>query len=272
MANTIRIKRRPSSGSAGSPSAASLYNGELAFNENDNTLYYAYGSGVGGISTAVPAIAGSGAYSLRGGTNASGTWPISVNGNSASVTDGVYTTGTQTINGLKTFGNNTTFNGYTAVGGGRGGGYVQNGTAGGSGGGGGGDQTQSGGAGTPGQGNAGGNGLDPSPEAGGGGGGAGAAGQAGQPNSGGAGGAGLAYSISGTPLFYAGGGSGGTATGAPGVNGTGGSGVGGNGGGPYTTPGAAGQAGSPFRGSGGGAGNPSAAGSTGQVVIKYLAA
>lgn len=103
MANTIRIKRRPSSGSAGAPSAASLYNGELAFNENDNTLYYAYGSGVGGISTAVPAIAGSGAYALRGGTNATGTWPISVNGNSASVTNGVYTTGDQTIEGTKTF-------------------------------------------------------------------------------------------------------------------------------------------------------------------------
>ena len=103
MANTIRIKRRPSSGSAGSPSAASLYNGELAFNENDNILYYAYGSGVGGISTAVPAIAGSGAYSLRGGTNATGTWPISVNGNSASVTNGVYTTGDQSVSGVKTF-------------------------------------------------------------------------------------------------------------------------------------------------------------------------
>jgi hypothetical protein len=103
MANTIRIKRRPSSGSAGAPSSASLYNGELAFNENDNILYYAYGSGVGGISTAVPAIAGSGAYSLRGGSNASGTWPISVNGNSASVTNGVYTTGEQTVGGQKRF-------------------------------------------------------------------------------------------------------------------------------------------------------------------------
>ena len=103
MANTIRIKRRPSSGSAGSPSAASLYNGELAFNENDNILYYAYGSGVGGISTAVPAIAGSGAYSLRGGTNATGTWPISINGNSAYATNAVYTTGNQNVNGEKTF-------------------------------------------------------------------------------------------------------------------------------------------------------------------------
>jgi hypothetical protein len=103
MANTIRIKRRPSSGSAGAPSSASLYNGELAFNENDNTLYYAYGSGVGGISTAVPAIAGSGAYALRGGTNATGTWPISINGNAAYATNAVYTTGNQNISGNKTF-------------------------------------------------------------------------------------------------------------------------------------------------------------------------
>jgi|688.fasta_scaffold49789_2 hypothetical protein len=113
MANTIRIKRRPSSGSAGSPSAASLYNGELAFNENDNILYYAYGSGVGGISTAVPAIAGSGAYSLRGGSNASGTWPISINGNSAYTTNAVYTTGNQTIEGTKIF---YTSGGSSAVG------------------------------------------------------------------------------------------------------------------------------------------------------------
>ena len=96
MANTIRIKRRPSSGSAGAPSSASLYNGELAFNENDNILYYAYGSGVGGISTVVPAIAGSGAYSLRGGSNATGVWPIGITGNSATVTSGVYTSRTLT--------------------------------------------------------------------------------------------------------------------------------------------------------------------------------
>jgi hypothetical protein len=104
MANTLRIKRRPSSGSAGAPSpASSLYNGELAFNENDNILYYAYGSGVGGVATSVPAIAGSGAYSLRGGTNATGTWPISIDGNAAYTTNAVYTTGNQTVQGFKTF-------------------------------------------------------------------------------------------------------------------------------------------------------------------------
>jgi len=96
MANTIRIKRRPSSGSAGAPSSASLYNGELAFNENDNILYYAYGSGTGGVSQSVPAIGGSGAYSLRGGTNATGTWPIAITGNAGTVTSGVYTSRTIT--------------------------------------------------------------------------------------------------------------------------------------------------------------------------------
>jgi len=37
MANTLRIKRRAAGGAAGAP--ASLANAELAFNEQDNTLY-----------------------------------------------------------------------------------------------------------------------------------------------------------------------------------------------------------------------------------------
>lgn len=94
MANTLRIKRRPSSGSAGAPS--SLYNGELAFNENDNILYYGYGSGIGGVATSFPSIGGSGAYTLLGGTNATGTWPIGITGNAGTVTSGVYTSRTLT--------------------------------------------------------------------------------------------------------------------------------------------------------------------------------
>jgi hypothetical protein len=114
MANTIKIKRRPASGAAGKPS--SLLNGELAFNENDNILYYGHGSGVGGAASTIEQIGGSGYFAHRSGINASGLWPISVTGNAGSVTDGVYTTGTQTINGLKTFGNTTTFNsGISAV-------------------------------------------------------------------------------------------------------------------------------------------------------------
>jgi hypothetical protein len=101
MANTIKIKRRPASGSAGKPS--SLYNGELAFNENDNILYYGYGSGVGGVASSIEQIGGSGYFAHRGGINASGLWPISVTGNAATVTNGVYTTGNQNIGGIKRF-------------------------------------------------------------------------------------------------------------------------------------------------------------------------
>jgi hypothetical protein len=40
------------------------------------------------------------------GTNASGTWNIGITGNAATVTNGVYTTGNQTIGGTKTFSSN----------------------------------------------------------------------------------------------------------------------------------------------------------------------
>ena len=100
MANKILIKRRPSGESSAKPT--SLYWGELAFNEASNTLYYGFGSGTTVLSD-TPAIAiyeigGSGSYSLRGGTNASGVWPISVTGNSSTVTSGVYS-GSTTVDG-----------------------------------------------------------------------------------------------------------------------------------------------------------------------------
>lgn len=61
MSNTVRIKRRASSGSAGAPS--SLANAELAFNEADDTLYYGKGSGgAGGTASTIEAIGGSGAF------------------------------------------------------------------------------------------------------------------------------------------------------------------------------------------------------------------
>ena len=55
---TIKIKRRASSGAAGSPS--SLKSGELAFNENasDKKLYYGYGDDGNGNATSVISIAG----------------------------------------------------------------------------------------------------------------------------------------------------------------------------------------------------------------------
>ena len=61
MSNTIRIKRRDSTGGAGAPS--SLENAELAFNEASNILYYGTGTGgAGGSATSVIAIAGNGAF------------------------------------------------------------------------------------------------------------------------------------------------------------------------------------------------------------------
>jgi hypothetical protein len=59
MADILRIKRRASPGSAGAP--ASLANAELAYNENDHTLYIGEGTGgAGGSATVVVPIGGTG--------------------------------------------------------------------------------------------------------------------------------------------------------------------------------------------------------------------
>lgn len=61
MSNTIRIRRRAAGGAGGAPS--SLANAELAYNEQDDTLYYGWGTGgSGGSATGVKAIAGPGAF------------------------------------------------------------------------------------------------------------------------------------------------------------------------------------------------------------------
>lgn len=61
MTNTVRIKRRAAGGASGAP--ASLENAELAYNEQDDTLYYGKGTGgAGGSATSVIAIAGPGTY------------------------------------------------------------------------------------------------------------------------------------------------------------------------------------------------------------------
>lgn len=75
MANQIRIKRRAAGGAAGAPSA--LKNAELAYNEQDNILYYGYGDDGSGNATSIIGIAGSG--------------------------NNVTITGTQTVSGDKTF-------------------------------------------------------------------------------------------------------------------------------------------------------------------------
>lgn len=60
MSSTIRIKRRAAAGAAGAPST--LKNGELAYNENDSSLYYGFGDDGAGNATSIPPIAGKGAF------------------------------------------------------------------------------------------------------------------------------------------------------------------------------------------------------------------
>ena len=60
MANTIRLKKRSASGSAGSPTT--LAPSEVAFNEADLKLYYGFGDDGDGTSSSIIAIGGSGAF------------------------------------------------------------------------------------------------------------------------------------------------------------------------------------------------------------------
>lgn len=72
MANTLRIKRRAAGGAAGAPS--SLQNAELAFNEQDDTLYYGKGTGgAGGSATTVIAIGGPGTFATINSPTFTGT-------------------------------------------------------------------------------------------------------------------------------------------------------------------------------------------------------
>ena len=168
---------------------------------------------------------------------------------------------------VPTNGNNSSFNGFTAYGGGVGGQYVpaKYPTSGGSGGGGTHTRVTPGNATDSNFGNAGGLGTE-NILVGAGGGGAGAAGQASTSSKGGNGGVGSQSSISGTSTYYAGGGGGGRRGGSP--HGNGGNGGGGNGGsngvnGSNNTGG----------GGGGGAGNTSKVGGdggSGIVIIRYL--
>ena len=62
MPNTIRIKKRSSSGAAGQP--GNLAPSELAFNENtgDLKLYYGYGDNGDGTASTIITVGGSGAF------------------------------------------------------------------------------------------------------------------------------------------------------------------------------------------------------------------
>jgi hypothetical protein len=214
------------------------------------------GGGAGGLIyySSYPVSAGT-KYSLS----------VGVGGNGSTTTDG-------SANG--TNGGNSLFGPLVAIGGGGGGSTQSPSTmaVGGSGGGAGSDSgNDTGGFGTAGQGNNGGN--NNTGQVGAGGGGAGAVGTsvtAGTdvPN----GGIGLAYSITGTSTFYAGGGGGGKFAGGSGNAGTGGLGGGGNGG-----KGVAGSNGTANTGGGGGGGgmvggvtgNSGGNGGSGIIIIAY---
>ncbi|HVM46634.1 MAG TPA: Ig-like domain repeat protein, partial [Candidatus Acidoferrum sp.] len=128
------------------------------------------------------------------------------------------------------------------------------------------------GTGIAGQGNNGGAGYDSKVVgqtfAGGGGGGAGAVGANGTTNAAGAGGVGLSYSISGSAVYYAGGGGGGAQNAPGGAGGNGGGGAGATG----TTNAVAGSAGTANTGGGGGGGSSGGAGGAGGagiVIVSY---
>ena len=75
MANIVRLKRRAAGGAAGAP--ASLKTTEVAYNEQDDTLYVGYGDDGSGNATSIRALAGAGAF--------------------------LGLTGDQTVGGIKTF-------------------------------------------------------------------------------------------------------------------------------------------------------------------------
>ena len=155
----------------------------------------------------------------------------------------------------------------TAIGGGGGGSDAASGGVGADGGSGGGSDYDSntGGSGTAGQGNDGGDSNNPSGQYGaGGGGGAGGAGTGGSTSAGGVGSVGLSNSITGSAVFYAGGGGGSTASAGGGAGGNGGGGAGGDGGAGSATDGTDG-----LGGGGGGidGGAPSGAGGDGVVIL-----
>ncbi|MCX6812715.1 MAG: DUF2341 domain-containing protein [Candidatus Berkelbacteria bacterium] len=228
-------------------------------------------TGLTSVAALVVAGGGSGGNGRAGGGGAGGlisnsSFAVSTQAYTITVGDG----GTSGNNG-----GNSVFSSLTAIGGGKGNAIGGNGSSGGSGGGAGVNYsgvTPTGGAGTSGQGNVGGNsyGVADNPRNSGGGGGAGSAGVSGalRPD----GGTGLANSISGSSVFYAAGGGGGWG-GSDRTNygsGVGGSGIGGNGG--SASPNANGTNGTNNTGSGGGGGGDGSGGlgGSGVVIIRYL--
>jgi len=241
--------------------------------------------GVNQVEVLVVAGGGGGGYDQSGGGGAGGLVYKSTHavtsGNSYTVTVGKGGTGSVAAT-TGTNGDNSVFDTITALGGGKAGGRGTGspaaGTSGGSGGGAGnwsGDQSggsalQGPSGGGTGYGNAGGSHSGDLATGSAGGGGAGGVGGPNSGNQGGNGGVGLAFSITGTSIYYAGGGGG---TSRLGTNPTGGNGGGGAGG--ANDDGKAGGNGTDGFGGGGGGGSGyyglGGRGGSGVVIIKYLA-
>ena len=234
----------------------------------------------GNVEVLVVAGGGAGGNNHAGGGGGGGliynaNYPV-ISGRSYTVVVGAGGVAAGTGANNNTNGGNSQFGTLVAIGGGAGGNRndtasTSPGQSGGSGGGGGGAQAiysanYAAGAGTNGQGNPGGVAVD---VVGGGGGGAGAPGEStatigGQ---GGTGGAGLQFSISGTPTWYAGGGSGSNGTNTTPANPLGGGGAGGS---TVGSNGTAGTANTGGGGGGGGAGNTTGSnGGSGIVIVRY---
>jgi hypothetical protein len=229
-------------------------------------------AGVSSVEVLVVAGGGGGASRHGGGGGAGGliyrsnypvtsgsSYTVTVGGGGAGAASGSSTIGTN--------GGNSVFDSLTAIGGGYGSSDSISGGSGGSGGGGRGNSNTPGGSAIQGQGFPGGRGTTQSPIIGGGGGGAGGPGSPGGAGPGN-GGNGLLFSITGTPVWYAGGGGGGASLGAAG-------GLGGGDGNLIAAVDSA-TAGPPNTGGGGGAGGHNdgtnwtgKAGGSGIVVLRY---
>ena len=238
------------------------------------------GGGAAGLISSGGSIGGSGGGGSGVGAYAApvGVYNINVGGGGVG---GYYSA---TVNAVPTNGGNSSLFGYSAIGGGRGGGEQNLGspslsyspTVGGSGGGGSHGGSTTGAAGTVNQGYAGGTGITAGPGySGGGGGGAGAVGgnATGTPDVPGSGGAGIINTINNTSTYYAGGGGGTSRSGAASSGGTGGGG-GNTGGAASGTSGTVGTGGGGGAGGGGGGGGfegeTGGNGGTGIVIIRYI--
>ena len=104
MANTIRLKKRAASGSAGAPTT--LAPSEVAFNENDKKLYYGFGDDGDGTSSSIITIGGEGAFSTL-------TTNQTISGNKTFT--GTVDLSGATLSGNTTFGNNLTVTGDLTV-------------------------------------------------------------------------------------------------------------------------------------------------------------